>query len=110
MFASAEGDEKTRLCYDPDNCRFILDRSFSSSSENVNKQNAYLPLDFEDNKLDLHLYLDGSVLEINLNGKLFLTSRVYPQKENSSLLGLKVTQGSLKVHSFDLWQMTSIWA
>ena len=110
MFASAEGDEKTRLCYDPDNCRFILDRSFSSSSENVNKQNAYLPLDFEDKKLDLHLYLDGSVLEINLNGKLFLTSRVYPQKENSSLLGLKVTQGSLKVHSFDLWQMTSIWA
>ena len=110
LFTSPAGDEKTLLVYDPDNCRFILDRSLSSISESVNKESACLPLDLKDNKLDLHLYLDGSVLEINLNGKNFLTSRVYPKREDSQLLGLKVTRGELKLHHFDLWQMKSIWS
>ena len=52
LFSSPEGDEKTLLVYDPDNCHFVLNRSLSSISENVNKESACLPLDFEDNKLD----------------------------------------------------------
>jgi len=59
----------------------------------------------EDSPLQLHLYLDGSVLEVFANGTTALTARIY--KNHSSSLRLKL-EGNAELTSLDLWQMKPI--
>lgn len=59
--------------------------------------------------LRLHVFLDRSVVEVFVNGKLYLAIRVYPDRADS--LGVSVRaqgQGAL-LNKLDAWQMQSIW-
>ena len=53
----------------------------------------------------LHLFLDGSVLEIFVNGTTSLTARIY--QIPSGPLRLKI-EGDVELTSLDVWQMTPI--
>jgi beta-fructofuranosidase len=53
----------------------------------------------------LHMFLDGSVLEIFANGTTALTKRIY--KTPSGPLTLKL-EGDADITSLDVWQMTPI--
>jgi len=53
----------------------------------------------------LHLYLDGSVLELFANETTALTARIYEIPATSLRLKL---EGNADLVSLDLWQMTPI--
>lgn len=53
----------------------------------------------------LHIFLDGSVLEIFVNEAIALTARVYQRP--SGPLGMKI-EGDVEPISLDVWQMTPI--
>ena len=53
----------------------------------------------------LHLFLDGSVLEVFANGTTSLTARIY--QIPSGPLRLKL-EGDVELVSLDAWQMTPI--
>jgi beta-fructofuranosidase len=55
--------------------------------------------------VQLHAFLDGSVLEVFVNGTMALTARIY--QTPSGPLRLKL-EGNAKPSSLDVWQMTPI--
>ncbi len=57
----------------------------------------------------LHVFLDKSVVEVFVNGRITLSSRIYPTRPDSQDLYLFSKQGSVLVSSLDIWQMQSIW-
>jgi beta-fructofuranosidase len=59
--------------------------------------------------LRLHVYLDGSIVEVFANGRLMLTSRVYPARADSQGLRLLASRGIIHVRSIDVWTLQSIW-
>jgi beta-fructofuranosidase len=56
-------------------------------------------------KVRLHIFLDGSVLEIFANDSTALTARIYQVPQGPLRLKL---EGDVKVASIDAWQMTPI--
>ncbi len=58
--------------------------------------------------LTLRVFVDRSVIEVFANGRLCLTSRVYPS-EASLGVALFAQGGSVDVRAIDVWNMKSIW-
>jgi beta-fructofuranosidase len=58
--------------------------------------------------LILRVFVDRSVVEVFANGRLCLTSRVYPS-ETSQGVALFAQGGSVDVPAIDVWNMRSIW-
>ncbi len=58
--------------------------------------------------LELHIFLDKSLIEVYANGRVCLTKVVYPGEED---LGLELFAmgGSMTISSLDVWKMKSIW-
>lgn len=68
------------------------------------------PLELEqDELLRLHVFIDRSILEVFANGRLCLTSRIYPTRPDSTGVGLFSTGGSAMLRSMDVWSMNPIW-
>ena len=66
-------------------------------------------LDQVDRVLDLHVFLDKTVLEVFINnGRAYVTRVVYSDEED---LGLKLfaQEGKARVVSLEAWEMQSIW-
>ena len=59
--------------------------------------------------LTLHIFLDRSVLEVFVNGRCYLASRIYPQRRDSLGLELFARRGEVRVRSLDIWRLASIW-
>jgi beta-fructofuranosidase len=57
----------------------------------------------------LHVFLDKSVVEVFVNGRVTLSSRIYPARPDSQGLSLFSQNGRVTVSSLDIWQMKSIW-
>jgi beta-fructofuranosidase len=59
--------------------------------------------------LQLHVYVDCSVLEIFANEQICITTRIYPSRPDSLGVGLFVEDGETTLNSLDVWEMSSIW-
>ena len=57
--------------------------------------------------LELRVLVDGSVVEIIVNERTSVTSRVYPSRSDSNQVRLWGKQTELR--SLDIWEMPSIW-
>ncbi len=66
--------------------------------------------DFKSNMalLAMHIYIDHSVIELIINNKSCLTSRIYPKRENSSQISLFAEHGSVLVESLEIWKLKYI--
>ena len=63
-----------------------------------------------DEPIQLHIYLDRSVIELFVNGRITLSTRIYPTRPDSVGLRLFCHQGApVQLTSLDIWQMASIW-
>lgn len=60
-------------------------------------------------RLRLRALLDRSVLEVFINGRLCISERLYPARNDSMGARLVVEEGSATVHRLDAWRMSSIW-
>ena len=111
LLRSPNGEEETRLIYDRAAQTLIIDRARSCAKPDgidVTSESASLSL-AEGEALNLHIFLDRSIIEVFANGHTALTSRVYPTRRDSVGLDIFARDNALTVKQIDVWQLASIW-
>ncbi|MDX1687698.1 MAG: glycoside hydrolase family 32 protein [Candidatus Promineifilaceae bacterium] len=107
---SPDGEECTTLVFEPMAGRFLIQRAQSSLSPDVHREAILVPYKpAPGEKVRLHLFLDGSVLELFINQRQAASTRIYPLRRDSVGLALFATGGTAGVERLDVWQMGSIW-
>ena len=107
--AARDGSEQTPVYYDRVAHTLCVDRSKSSldaSADHGMQSGPFLLGNTE--PLRLHIFLDGSVIEIFANDRACLTARVYPTGARSTGLGLYASGGKARMASFEAWEMRPI--
>lgn len=101
--------EETLLYYDKKADQLLVDRTKSTlNPQEVSTGIQGGTLDIHDDSLKLHIYLDGSMIEVYANGLKSLTTRVYPSRADALEMELW-SDGELEVISMEVWDMQSIW-
>jgi len=106
---SPDGAEQTLIRYDRLQGLLQIDRQQSSLGEDVERDVRSGPLALTAGEpLLLHLYLDRSVIEVFANGRLCMSSRIYPSRSDSLGIGFFARGGSASIKVLDVWKMESI--
>lgn len=109
LLASPDGQEFTRVYFWPDARRLVIERAHSSLDPQTRRQDIFGLLCLEDGEaLQLRILLDHSVLEVFANGRLTLTTRVYPSRADS-MLASSFVDGFAQVE-IKAWHMGNIHA
>ncbi len=108
MRASFNGEDQTRIIYEPIQQQLMIHRS--NPSPDVDIDNQFAPLTLSPGEpLTLRVFLDHSVLEVFANHHTCLVSRVYPSDAASNRLGLSVQTHPVTISTLDIWQLKDIW-
>jgi len=106
--ASVDGQDQTRIIYDPGQEQLIIHRF--NPSPDVDLDNQFAPLTLSPGEpLTLRVFLDHSVLEIFANQHTYLVSRVYPLHETSNHIGLFAQDNPTVITHVDIWKLKDIW-
>lgn len=112
---SPAGSERTAIRFDGES--LIVDRSESSHHPGVDRSPVEMDLSTTDGetaggtgRLDLRAFVDGSVIELFVEGRACLTARVYPTRADATGVSVTAVDGAVALESFDLWRMESAWA
>lgn len=110
VFRSPDGAEETRIIYNRARETLTVDRTRARAAFAPDRATVggACPLD-DGGVLRLHLFLDGSIVEVFANGHTCLTARVYPTHADSTGLDCFATGGTAHLRSFDCWQIASVW-
>lgn len=105
---SSTGCEQTDIYIDVANEVIVVDRSSSSlySQFNNGTEEGKFRLWHVDGKLqplDLHIFVDNSIVEIFANGMFCLTTRIYPSSDDATELGYLVKEGSTSYGELVVW-------
>lgn len=107
---SPDGQEQTRLVYQSESQQFSIEREQSSVNSEVDRERCSVVVEADPGEvLTLHIFLDRSVVEVFVNGRCYLASRIYPQYPDSLGLELFARKGRVGVKSLDIWHLASIW-
>jgi beta-fructofuranosidase len=107
--SAPDGSEQTLVYYDRAARRLAVDKSKSSLNPAADRKMQSGPFDLAKGEpLRLHIFLDGSVIEIFANERACLTARVYPESPRSTRLGLFSSGGKAKLASLEGWEMRPI--
>jgi beta-fructofuranosidase len=107
---SPDGQEQTCLLYQSESQHFNIEREQSSVNPDVNRENSSVVVEADPGEvLKLHIFLDRSVVEVFVNERCYLASRIYPERRDSLGLELFVRRGRVRVRSLDIWHLASIW-
>ena len=105
-------DIRTTISFDPAKETIVINRAKSTTLAGLCLQDEVAPftlLRFEDGsveELDLRVFVDRDLIEVFVNGRVSLSTRVYAPKEAN---GLKVdVQGGAVVKLCEAWQMGDI--
>jgi len=110
---SPDGREQTSIFYDAEEKKFRIDLTKTSLDENLMKgvyedpgllQEADFKLDSGES-LNLHIFIDHSVLEVFVNNRLCLTHRIYPILEDSKGVAIFSRDGRIEVPVINSWKM-----
>ncbi len=111
--ASPGGEEQTVILYDFARGKVLIDLNGTSLNDELMKgyyeqygllQEANLKL-HSGESLDLHIFIDCSVLEVFVNNRLCLTQRIYPTLDESRGIVLFSKGGSVEVPVLESWRM-----
>lgn len=111
VFRAPDGSEETRILYDPARQELLVDRTRSRADSVPERPvvRGACPLG-TDGQLRLHVFLDGSVIEVFANDNtVCLTARVYPSRADSTGIALVAEGGRAVARSLDFWEMASVW-
>lgn len=101
---SPDQEEQTRLIYQPGQPQIVVDRARSSLNPEVDRAETTAPVKLEPGEaVKLHIFLDRSVVEVFVNNRTYLASRIYPSHEDSLGLGLGAPAGVVQLKSLDIW-------
>lgn len=106
LLASSDGSEHTQIHYEAATGILTLNRSRSSLDANVGKDPMAALIPLVDERLVLHIFVDGSSIEIFANERICFASRVYTTDPQSK--GLRLG-GSGVIQQIDIWKMQPIW-
>jgi sucrose-6-phosphate hydrolase SacC (GH32 family) len=107
---SSDDQEQTRLVYQSKSQQVSIEREQSSVNPEVDRENCAVVLEADPGEvLKLHIFLDRSVVEVLVNGRCYLASRIYPERPDSRGLELFAREGRARVTSLDIWHLASIW-
>ena len=101
--------EQTLVYYDRAQRLICVDRSQSSTAASADRgiQSGPFLLGRRE-PLRLHIFLDGSVVEIFANDRFCLTARIYPENRHSMGVALHASGGTARIVSLDSWEMRPI--
>ncbi|KAL1301729.1 hypothetical protein AAFC00_005933 [Neodothiora populina] len=111
---SPDGREYTTIYYEPSNNTVVVDRTHSSLIEGFNNASVigyFYPYTIQSESgnatqepLTWDIFLDGSLIEVYINDRFALTTRIYPSMESSTGFGVYVGEGaSAAFDSLDVW-------
>jgi len=107
---SPDGQEQTRLVYQSESRQISIEREQSSVNPEVDRENCSVVVETDAGEvLKLHIFLDRSVVEVFVNSRCYLASRIYPARRDSLGLELFTRKGRVRVRSLDIWHLASIW-
>ncbi len=107
---SPDGQEQTHIVYHAVSQSVSIEREQSSVNTEVDRTHCSVAVDIDPGEsLKLHIFLDSSVLEVFVNGRCYLASRIYPERPDSVGLEVFARKGSASIKSLDIWHLTSIW-
>ena len=120
VLCSPERKEETLFIYDRKQKELIADQTHASLDPdvlNLGSSGTYpnLPVytaDFElrdDERLELHIFVDRSVVEVFPNKRFCMTQRVYPIGTDSKGIDVFSRGGNATLVSLDAWQLNPIW-
>ncbi|MGC9949224.1 MAG: glycoside hydrolase family 32 protein [Bryobacteraceae bacterium] len=101
--------EQTLVYYDREARQICVDRSQSSTDTRADRGMQSGPFMLGRREpLRLHMFLDGSVIEIFANDRFCLSARIYPAGSRSTGVALFSSGGVAKLVSFEAWEMRPI--
>jgi beta-fructofuranosidase len=107
---SSDGQEQTCLVYQSASQQFTIEREQSSVNPDVNRENCSVLIEADPGEvLKLHIFIDRSVVEVFVNERCYLASRIYLEHHDSMGLELFARKGRVRVSSLDIWHLASIW-
>ena len=120
FLCSPDRKEQTLFIYDRKKREFIADQTHASLDPEtliMRKAGSYpnLPvysgdLDLPDDEpLELHVFVDRSVIEVFPNSRFCMTQRVYPTRADSKGIDVFARGGDATLISLDAWQLQPIW-
>lgn len=75
----------------------------------VGKEKGKIDLTLNEKLIKFHIFIDKSVVEVFLNDKDCLTSKVYQETLNSDRIDVFSTEEDIILKSLDVWELKSIW-
>lgn len=102
-----DNSEYTKIYYDAENRELVIDQTHSSMRRFIplrTRKDSY-ELDLSE-PVDIHLFIDGSVVEGFINGEDAFTTRIFPLDEKSSQVGL-FADGTHSEVAVDFWELDS---
>ncbi len=112
---SSTNCEQTDIYVDVANEVIVVDRSASSLYAQFNNlaEEGKFRLWHVNGKLqtlDLHIFVDNSMVEIFANGVFCLTTRIYPSSDDANEVGYLVKKGTAKYGALSIWDgLDSAW-
>jgi beta-fructofuranosidase len=110
VLCAPDGSEETAIVFEPAARKLKVVREKSSLDARCAYDAKGGEIDLAgDEDLDLQIFLDHSVVEIFINGRLTLTTRVYPTLKEADRVRVFAEDGACTLKSLDAWEMNSIW-
>jgi len=110
LLESPDGAERTLVLFDRERGELVVDRRCASLDAATVRDVRSAPLrPAPDGTVTLHVFLDGSVIEIFANDRVRLSSRVYPTRDDSRGVRPFAGGGPAEFRALDVWEMRSIW-
>ena len=105
---SPDGQEQTRIIVRPAQNELCIEHVGADPALALPAEHAPLAL-APGQPLQLHLFVDGSVLEIFTENGVAMATRLYPQRSDSLGVTLFTAAAPVTVAELSAWRMASIW-
>lgn len=103
-----KGDEQTSIYFNRNTQELIIDHTYSSRRKGIPsriRKDTYLLKDNVE-KVSLHLFIDGSVIEGFINNEDAFTARIFPLNENSTQIELFSDGKNCEVEA-EMWKLNA---
>ena len=108
IFGLHDHAEEIPILYDYASGHLEIDNTRSNASSVIHYEVESGPVT-ENERLKLHIFIDGSVIEVFANDTTCITERIYLSHHDHSGIGLFAHGGNAKIISLDIWEMQPIW-
>ncbi len=100
-----DNSEYTEIYYDAVNREFVVDQTHSSKRDGIPLKTRKDPYDIDTSEpVNIHLFVDGSVVEGFINGEDAFTTRIFPLDANSSQVEV-FADGTGSEVAVDFWEL-----